>query len=171
MNLFLEKIKISGDYKKDRIISFGDQFEIDLSNSFPLLNINLSFVLDKILEFKVECPSKLESIFILQNFSLNPTLESFQLHVKNGSVLEGKVYIKVCDIYNRLPIRIVMYSLLLHMISHILGYKVGKIIYSMGEVYLLAKDVDKDLPDNNINLSIIKKCEIFKDFTLDCFSF
>jgi len=171
MNLFLEKIKNSGDYKQDRIISFGDQFEIDLSKSFPLLNVNFSFILDKILEFNVECPSKLESIFILQNFSLNPTIESFQLHIKNGSVLEGKVYIKVCDIYNRLPIRIVMYSLLLHMISHMLGYKVGKIIYSMGEVYLLSKDINKELPNNNITLSIIKKCEIFKDFTLDCFSF
>ena len=171
MNLFLEKIKKEGEHKHDRIVSFGNQIEFDLSDHFPLLNINFSYILDKILEFKLEYPSKLESIFMLQNFSLNPTIESFQLHVKNGLVLEGKVSIKVCDIFNRLPIRIVMYSLLLHMIPHILGYKVGKIIYSMGEVYILSKDIDKELITNKANFSIIKKCEKFEDFTIDCFSF
>lgn len=171
MELFLEKIKKYGEHKTNRLVLFGDQFEIDLSKSFPLLNTNFSYILDKILEFKIEYPSNLESVFMLQNFSLNPTTETFQLYVKNDSVLEGKISIKICDAYNRLPLRIGIYSLLLQMVSHMLNYKVGRIICSMGETYLLLKDLDKELTVNKLNLAIVKKCEIFEDFTLDCFRY
>lgn len=162
----LEKVKNDGITMYDRIILFGEQFEMNLNNEFPIFDVNFDYLVDKVLEMDV-CPSKLESIFILQDFSLNPTLEHFQLNVAN-SILSGKLYVKHCDVVNRLPVTIALYSLLLNMIAHMLGYKVGKLICTFGNTYILHKDMDKEYKlDSPKQLHFIKRCENFKDFTSD----
>lgn len=170
--LFLENFKKESVLDHNRYISFGQQFEIDLEKGFPLLGCNLDFLFNKIMEMKIEYKKNdYFSLFSLQNLSFNHTLESFQIFENNGK-LSGKLYTKKCDVINRIPNNLSLYALFLYMIAAFYDYKVDKLYYSMGISYMLITDIEKDLFEFKKpfpKLTIVKKCEIFEDFTFDCF--
>jgi thymidylate synthase len=169
---FLEKFKLESIPNDNRFILFGQQFEIDLEQGFPLLGSNLFYLFDKIMEMKTDyIKNDYFSLFNLQDLSFNHTLESFQLFENNGK-LSGKLFTKKCDIINRIPVNLSLYALFLYMIANIYGYKVDKLYYSMGISYMLIKDFDKDLFEFKKpfpKLNILKKCNTFDDFTFDDF--
>jgi thymidylate synthase len=156
--------------KTNRYLLFGNQIQFDLSHSFPLFDSDFSYLFHKIMEMKIDyIKNDYTSLFNLQDLSFNQTVESFQLFVIDGK-LSGKVSSKICDVLKRLPSSISIYSLLLYMIANMCGYKVDKLIYSMGVSYLAGNI-------NNLNsssvpfpkLKINKKCNLIDEFKIEDF--
>lgn len=72
----------------------------------------------------------------LEKMCLEPCHVSFQLYVRNGTHLDGKLYLRSNDLFLGAPWNIAAYALLLMMFAHLSGYTPGKLIYTLGDAHL-----------------------------------
>ena len=78
----------------------------------------------------------------LDKMCLEPCHVSFQLFVRNGTHLDGKVYLRSNDLFLGAPWNIAAYALLLVMFGHLSGYLPGKLIYTLGDAHVYATHLD-----------------------------
>lgn len=116
------------------------------------------------------------NVAMIHNMSLPPCHLLFQFYVfeKKLSLL---IYQRSADIFLGLPFNIASYSLLLTMISKILGFKEKEVIYVIGDAHIYLNHIDqvkkqirrkpKKLPKVYINSSVKNIFDFtFKDFQL-----
>ena len=71
----------------------------------------------------------------LDDMALPPCHCLFQFYVANNK-LSCQLYQRSADAFLGVPFNIASYSLLIHMIAHVLDFKVGELIYTIGDVHL-----------------------------------
>lgn len=89
----------------------------------------------------------------IDNAALPPCHVLFQFYVRDGA-LSCLFFMRSNDVFLGLPYNIASYALLTHIIAHIVGLKVGKLVYMSGDAHLyinhlqqanelLTRDTDK----------------------------
>ena len=78
----------------------------------------------------------------LDKMCLEPCHVSFQLFVRNGTHLDGKLYLRSNDLFLGAPWNIAAYALLLTMFAHLSGYAPGKLIYTLGDAHIYSTHLD-----------------------------
>ena len=64
-----------------------------------------------------------------------------QFHVNgNGQFLDCLVFQRSSDLFREMPGMVVRYSLLTHMLAHLIGLKPRKLLFSIGSAYILSND-------------------------------
>ena len=71
----------------------------------------------------------------LDKMALPPCHCLFQFYIANNK-LSCQLYQRSADVFLGVPFNIASYSLLIHMIAHVLNYKVGDFIYTVGDMHL-----------------------------------
>lgn len=78
----------------------------------------------------------------LDKMCLEPCHVSFQLYVREGTFLDGKLYMRSNDLFLGAPWNIAAYALLIHMFAHLSGYTPGKLVYSLGDVHIYQNHIE-----------------------------
>lgn len=78
----------------------------------------------------------------LDKMCLEPCHVSFQLYVREGTFLDGKLYMRSNDLFLGAPWNIAAYALLLHMFAHLSGYTPGKLVYTLGDAHIYQSHID-----------------------------
>ena len=112
----------------------------------------------------------------LDQMALPPCHILFQFYVSNGK-LSCQLYQRSADIFLGVPFNIASYSLLTHMIAHVVGLDVGEFIWTGGDCHLYANHIDQaklqisreplPLPE----LEILSNPESIFDFKYEDFKF
>lgn len=101
----------------------------------------------------------------LNRMSLEPCHTMFQVYVHNNGTLDLQLYQRSADMFLGVPFNIASYSLLMHMIAHVTGYKPGTFIHTLGDVHIyknhldavktqLSRSLDRESPTLKINPDI-----------------
>ena len=103
----------------------------------------------------------------LDEMALPPCHCLFQFYIANNK-LSCQLYQRSADAFLGVPFNIASYSLLLHMIAHVLNFDVGDFIYTVGDLHLYSNHLEQaklqilrkpyDLPNIKINT---KKNDLF----------
>lgn len=96
----------------------------------------------------------------LDEMALPPCHCLFQFYIANNK-LSCQLYQRSADAFLGVPFNIASYSLLLHMIAHVLNFDVGDFIYTVGDLHLYSNHLEQaktqvlrkpyDLPSVKIN--------------------
>lgn len=96
----------------------------------------------------------------LDEMALPPCHCLFQFYIANNK-LSCQLYQRSADAFLGVPFNIASYSLLLHMIAHVLNFDVGDFIYTVGDLHLYSNHLEQakiqvlrkpyDLPSIKIN--------------------
>ncbi len=78
----------------------------------------------------------------LDDMALPPCHCLFQFYVANNK-LSCQLYQRSADAFLGVPFNIASYSLLIHMIAHVLDYKVGEFIYTIGDMHLYKNHIEQ----------------------------
>ena len=78
----------------------------------------------------------------LDDMALPPCHCLFQFYVANNK-LSCQLYQRSADAFLGVPFNIASYSLLIHMIAHVLDFKVGELIYTIGDVHLYNNHIEQ----------------------------
>jgi thymidylate synthase len=96
----------------------------------------------------------------LDEMALPPCHCLFQFYIANNK-LSCQLYQRSADAFLGVPFNIASYSLLLHMIAHVLNFDVGDFIYTVGDLHLYSNHLEQaklqvlrkpyDLPSIKLN--------------------
>ena len=99
----------------------------------------------------------------LEQMALPPCHCLFQFYIADNK-LSCQLYQRSADAFLGMPFNIASYSLLLHMIAHVLNHKVGDFIYTVGDLHLYNNHINQakeqlsrspyDLPELKINKNV-----------------
>lgn len=78
----------------------------------------------------------------LDNMALPPCHLLFQFYVAEGK-LSCQLYQRSCDTFLGVPFNIASYSLLTHMIAHVVGLEVGEFVWTGGDVHIYHNHFDQ----------------------------
>ena len=78
----------------------------------------------------------------IDNMALPPCHCLFQFYVANKK-LSCQLYQRSADAFLGVPFNIASYSLLIHMIAHVLNYSVGDFIYTVGDMHLYNNHIEQ----------------------------
>ncbi|TDO73402.1 thymidylate synthase [Halanaerobium saccharolyticum] len=78
----------------------------------------------------------------LDKMALPPCHLLFQFYVADGK-LSCQLYQRSCDTFLGVPFNIASYSLLTHMIAHVVGLEVGEFIWTGGDVHIYQNHFDQ----------------------------
>ena len=76
----------------------------------------------------------------LDKMALMPCHAFFQFYVNNGK-LSCQLYQRSADAFLGVPFNIASYSLLLHMIAHVMNFDVGEFVYTVGDLHLYSNHI------------------------------
>lgn len=111
------------------------------------------------------------------NMALPPCHTMWQVRVL-GDTMDMQLCQRSADMFLGVPFNIASYSLLLHMIAHVTGYKVGSFIHTIGDAHiydnhreqvgeLLSREV-RELPALRINRTVDNIFDFkYEDFSFD----
>ena len=111
----------------------------------------------------------------LPYMALAPCHIMFQFYVENDDTLSIQVYQRSADMFLGVPFNIASYALLTHMIAHLTGYGVGRLIWVGGDCHIYdnhQEQVSEQLCREEMGLPrlhIIGDHENISDFTIDSF--
>ena len=105
----------------------------------------------------------------LDDMALPPCHCLFQFYVANNK-LSCQLYQRSADAFLGIPFNIASYSLLIHMIAHVLDYKVGEFIYTIGDMHLYNNHIEQAKMQINRDPYKLPILKINKDVE-DIFSF
>lgn len=107
--------------------------------------------------------------------ALAPCHIMFQFYVEEDDVLSIQVYQRSADFFLGIPYNIASYALLTHMVAHVTGYGVGRLIWAGGDCHIYDNHRDQvkeqlsreyvPLPE----LEIVGDVDNIDDFTIDNF--
>ena len=110
----------------------------------------------------------------LEDMALPPCHCLFQFYLANNK-LSCQLYQRSADAFLGVPFNIASYSLLLHMIAHVLNYEVGDFIYTVGDLHLYSNHIEqaklqlRRTPYELPNLKINRKVNNIFSFEYDDF--
>tara|TARA_Y200000002_G_scaffold10449_1_gene8658 strand:- start:2445 stop:3239 length:795 start_codon:yes stop_codon:yes gene_type:complete len=78
----------------------------------------------------------------IENMALPPCHCLFQFYVANKK-LSCQLYQRSADAFLGVPFNIASYSLLIHMVAHVLNYSVGDFIYTIGDMHLYNNHIEQ----------------------------
>lgn len=78
----------------------------------------------------------------LDKMCLEPCHVSFQLYVREGRYVDGKLYMRSNDLFLGAPWNIAAYSILIHQFAHLSGYLPGKLVYSLGDAHIYVNHIE-----------------------------
>ena len=78
----------------------------------------------------------------IEEMALPPCHCLFQFYLANNK-LSCQLYQRSADAFLGVPFNIASYSLLVHMIAHVLNYEVGDFVYTVGDLHLYKNHVDQ----------------------------
>jgi len=74
---------------------------------------------------------------------LPPCHTLFQFKVEAGRVLHCQLYQRSADAFLGVPFNISSYALLMHMIAHVCGLKVGEFVYTLGDYHIYQNHLEQ----------------------------
>lgn len=111
----------------------------------------------------------------LDEMALPPCHLLFQFYVSSDKRLSCQLYQRSADVFLGVPFNIASYSLLIHMIAHVTGLKVGEFIHTFGDAHIYSNHIEqvkeqllrepKELPQ----LEITKNINNIDDFVWEDF--
>ena len=72
----------------------------------------------------------------LDQMALPPCHMIFQMYVSNTRELSLQMYQRSCDLFLGIPFNIASYAMLTHMIAHVTGCTVGRLIMDLGDTHI-----------------------------------
>lgn len=78
----------------------------------------------------------------LDKMALSPCHVLAQFYVTDDGALDVHVYQRSCDVGLGLPFNLASYGLLTNLLCHVTGKKVGRMVYSLGDVHIYKDHVD-----------------------------
>jgi len=78
----------------------------------------------------------------IDQMALPPCHCLFQFYVANNK-LSCQLYQRSADAFLGVPFNIASYSLLLHMIAHVLNFDVGEFVYTIGDLHLYSNHIEQ----------------------------
>jgi thymidylate synthase len=77
------------------------------------------------------------------NVDLPPCHTLFQFKVEGDRVLHCQLYQRSADAFLGVPFNISSYALLMHMVAHVCGLKVGEFVYTLGDYHIYKNHVEQ----------------------------
>ncbi|HSW96616.1 MAG TPA: thymidylate synthase [Candidatus Saccharimonadales bacterium] len=77
-----------------------------------------------------------------QSMALPPCHTMFQFNVINGK-LSLQLYQRSADLFLGIPFNIASYALLLHMVAHVTGLKVGEFVHTLGDAHIYSNHYEQ----------------------------
>ena len=111
----------------------------------------------------------------VNKMALPPCHSLFQMHIDNYDNLSLQLYQRSADLFLGLPFNIMSYSILTHMIAHVLGYKAHRFHWVGGDIHIYHNhlaQVDLQLtrePRNQPKLTFARKVDSIFDFKYEDF--
>jgi len=78
----------------------------------------------------------------IENMALPPCHTLFQFYVANGK-LSCQLYQRSADVFLGVPFNIASYSLLTHMIAHVVGLQAGDFVHTFGDTHLYTNHLEQ----------------------------
>lgn len=113
----------------------------------------------------------------INEMALPPCHAFFQFYVSKNGELSCQLYQRSADIFLGVPFNVASYSLLIHMIAHVTGLKVGEFVHTIGDAHIYSNHIDQvneqlsREPLPLCNLVIKRKVDSIFDFKIDDFEF
>ncbi|OON94390.1 MAG: thymidylate synthase [Candidatus Epulonipiscioides saccharophilum] len=110
----------------------------------------------------------------IDKMALPPCHIFFQFYVCNGRI-SCQMYQRSADTFLGVPFNIASYSLLLHMVAHVSGLKVGEFIHTIGDAHIYLNHMEqvermlKREPRKLPELKILRKVDSIFDFKYEDF--
>lgn len=112
----------------------------------------------------------------IDEMALPPCHCLFQFYLANNK-LSCQLYQRSADAFLGVPFNIASYSLLVHMVAHVLNYEVGDFVYTVGDLHLYKNHIDQAKkqilrkPYNLANLKINREIDdifsfVYEDFEI-----
>ncbi len=98
----------------------------------------------------------------LDKMALPPCHLLFQFYVAEGK-LSCQLYQRSCDTFLGVPFNIASYSLLIHMIAHVVGLEVGEFVWTGGDVHIYHNHFDQIKEQLNREPRPLPQIKINKD--------
>ncbi|HSW89220.1 MAG TPA: thymidylate synthase [Candidatus Saccharimonadales bacterium] len=77
-----------------------------------------------------------------QSMALPPCHTMFQFNVIDGK-LSLQLYQRSADLFLGIPFNIASYALLLHMVAHVTGFKVGEFVHTLGDAHIYSNHYEQ----------------------------
>lgn len=113
----------------------------------------------------------------IDEMALPPCHAFFQFYVSKNGELSCQLYQRSADIFLGVPFNVASYSLLIHMIAHVTGLKVGEFVHTIGDAHIYSNHIDQvneqlsREPLPLCNLVIKRKVDSIFDFKIEDFEF
>jgi thymidylate synthase len=78
----------------------------------------------------------------IDEMALPPCHCLFQFYLANNK-LSCQLYQRSADAFLGVPFNIASYSLLMHMVAHVLNFEVGDFVYTVGDLHLYKNHIDQ----------------------------
>jgi thymidylate synthase len=78
-----------------------------------------------------------------ENVDLPPCHTLFQFKIEDGSILHCQLYQRSADAFLGVPFNISSYALLVHMVAHACGLKVGDFVYTLGDYHIYQNHLEQ----------------------------